>query len=328
MTLRFCARIVWIAARVMPRAAGKENADTSSNWDLVVAGSVSGVTTRFVIAPLDVVKIRLQLQSHARSDTTLPVYRGLVQTTATILREEGITGLWKGNIPAELLYLTYGAAQFYTYRTIHLSLTGLGINRSAQDFVAGGAAGAVAAFVTYPFDLLRTRFAAQGSGDLRIYTSLANAVRTIYAKEGVPGFFRGVTAGVGQVIPYMGLFFATYEPTRAFLTRHNEAGALSFSGYESAVAGGFASTVAKTGVFPLDLIRKRLQVQGPTREKYLQKDIAVYEGMRTIVQREGIRGLYRGLGVSLIKAAPNSAITMWSYEVVLRALKSARGDKR
>jgi len=247
---------------------------------------------------------------------------------AKIAREEGITALWKGNVPAELLYLGYGAVQFYTYRTTHVALTSLGMPRSAQDFVAGGAAGAVATFVTYPFDLLRTRFAAQGSGDMRIYTSLPHATRTIYASEGIPGFFRGVTAGVGQIIPYMGLFFATYEPSRTFLTRRNEAGALSLSGYESALAGAFASTVAKTGVFPLDLVRKRLQVQGPTREMYLQKDIAVYEGMRAIIQREGVRGLYRGLGVSLVKAAPNSALTMWCYEVVLRALKSARGDRQ
>ncbi|KZO93277.1 putative mitochondrial deoxynucleotide carrier protein [Calocera viscosa TUFC12733] len=312
----------------MPRVAGKEDSDKSSNLDVVIAGSTAGVITRFIIAPLDVVKIRLQLQHHARDAATPPTYRGMFHTMTSIMRDEGITGLWKGNIPAELLYLTYGAAQFYTYRTTHVALGGFGLPRSAQDFVAGGAAGACATFVTYPFDLLRTRFAAQGSGDQRIYTSLVHAVRTIYTNEGIPGFFQGVTAGVGQVIPYMGLFFATYEPTRAFLTRHNEAGALSLSGYESAVAGGLASTVAKTGVFPLDLIRKRLQVQGPTRNKYLQKDIEVYQGMRVIVQREGIRGLYRGLGVSLVKAAPNSAITMWCYEVVLRALKSARGDSQ
>ncbi|KZT58822.1 putative mitochondrial deoxynucleotide carrier protein [Calocera cornea HHB12733] len=311
----------------MPRVAGKEDSDKSSNLDVAIAGSTAGVISRFIIAPLDVVKIRLQLQHHARDASIPPTYRGMLHAMSTIAREEGITGLWKGNIPAELLYLTYGAAQFYTYRTTHVALSSTGIlPRSAQDFVAGGAAGAVATFVTYPFDLLRTRFAAQGSGDLRIYTSLAHAIRTIYTTEGIPGYFRGVSAGVGQVVPYMGLFFTTYEPTRAFLTRHNEAGALSLSGYESALAGGFASTVAKTGVFPLDLIRKRLQVQGPTRDRYLQKDIEVYHGMRAIVQREGMRGLYRGLGVSLVKAAPSSAITMWCYEVVLRALQSAHGD--
>jgi len=85
-----------------------------------------------------------------------------------------------------------------------------------------------------------------------------------------------------------------------------------------------ASIIAKTGIFPFDLIRKRLQVQGPTRERYVHKNIPVYKGvfstMRHIIKHEGQRGLYRGLTVSLFKAAPASAITMWTYERVLHGL--------
>ena len=71
-----------------------------------------------MIAPLDVIKIRLQLQIHSLSDPFSvrnvkgPVYKGTLGTLKQILREEGLTGLWKGNIPAELMYLTYGSAQF------------------------------------------------------------------------------------------------------------------------------------------------------------------------------------------------------------------------
>lgn len=96
-------------------------------------------------------------------------------------------------------------------------------------------------------------------------------------------------------------------------------------GWNNAVSGGFAAVVAKTGVFPLDLIRKRLQVQGPTRSRYVHPNIPVYIGVygtaRDIVRAEGARGLYKGLTVSLVKAAPLSAITMWSFEKSLRFLK-------
>jgi solute carrier family 25 thiamine pyrophosphate transporter 19 len=78
-------------------------------------------------------------------------------------------------------------------------------------------------------------------------------------------------------------------------------------------------------VFPLDLVRKRLQVQGPTRVWYVHKNIPEYKGVlrtiKMILQREGIRGLYRGLVVSLFKAAPASAVTMWTYERAIRYLK-------
>lgn len=116
----------------------------------------------------------------------------------------------------------------------------------------------------------------------------------------------------------MGMFFCVYEFLRPSLQNLE----LPFSS-GGAVAGVVASVVAKTGTFPLDLVRKRIQVQGPTRSLYVHKNIPVYDGgivktVGTIVRREGVRGLYRGLTVSLFKAAPASAVTMWTYERALR----------
>lgn len=118
----------------------------------------------------------------------------------------------------------------------------------------------------------------------------------------------------------MGLFFAAYEALRPAL-----AGLELPFGSGDASAGVLASVAAKTGVFPLDLVRKRLQVQGPTRERYGRGNIPVSKGVAGtiggIVRREGVRGLYRGLTVSLVKAAPASAVTMWTYERALGVLK-------
>lgn len=229
-------------------------------------------------------------------------------------------GLWKGNIPAELLYVLYGGLQFSLYRSTTLALQSLPrrMPDPAESFVSGAFAGGVATTVTYPLDLLRTRFAAQGTE--RIYMSLLSSIRDIARHEGPRGFFPGLAAGVGQIVPYMGLFFATYEAFRVPLSD------LSLPyGTGDATAGVLASIIAKSGVFPLDLIRKRLQVQGPTRARYVHRNIPVYKGvyatMRSIVQSEGKRGLYRGLTVSLFKAAPASAVTMWTYERALKLLR-------
>ena len=143
----------------------------------------------------------------------------------------------------------------------------------------------------------------------------------IYRTEGFLGFFQGLGAGVAQIVPYMGLFFSTYEALRPSFSTLD----LPF-GSGDATAGVLASVIAKTGVFPLDLIRKRLQVQGPTRERFAGGMVPVYgKGMwrvgRDIVGKEGWRGLYRGLGVGLIKAAPASAVTMWTYERALKKMK-------
>ncbi len=120
----------------------------------------------------------------------------------------------------------------------------------------------------------------------------------------------------------MGTFFLLYESVRP----HIATLPLPLNSGD-AVSGVIASVTAKTVVFPLDLVRKRLQVQGPTRGLYVHGDrLPVYKGvvksMIKIVGGEGLRGLYRGLMVSLWKAAPASAVTMWTYESTLRGMKT------
>lgn len=283
---------------------------------------------RFCIAPLDVLKIRLQLQIHSLADPLSGIDKAgkarysAVDTCKNILRDEGLRAFWKGNLSAELLYINYGAIQFSVYRLATQSLKPFRLPHGTEAFVSGAVAGASATTLTYPLDLLRTRFAAQGPE--RVYLSFRSAIRDIWRDEGVKGYFQGVGAGVGQVVPYMGLFFASYETLRPLLASLY----LPF-GSGDAMAGITASVFAKTGVFPLDLIRKRLQVQGPTRTRYVGGTIPVYgKGVWTtgqsIVKREGWRGLYRGLGVGLVKSAPASAITMWTYERALRVMQHSK----
>jgi solute carrier family 25 thiamine pyrophosphate transporter 19 len=122
----------------------------------------------------------------------------------------------------------------------------------------------------------------------------------------------------------MGLFFTAYEGFRPTMAKWDS---LPF-GTGDAVAGVLASVIAKTGVFPLDLVRKRLQVQGPTRTRYVHRNIPEYTGVvqsiNLILRTQGVRGLYRGLTVSLLKAAPASAVTMWTYERVLKLLQETQ----
>ncbi|KAL6826081.1 mitochondrial carrier [Trichoderma sp. SZMC 28015] len=307
--------------------------DEGSKLQVVSAGAIAGLVSRFIVAPLDVVKIRLQLQPYSLSDPLAPLreapaYRGTIRTIKHILRHEGLTGLWKGNVPAELMYVCYSAVQFTTYRSTTVFLqTALPTRMpdSAETFVAGAVSGAAATGATYPLDLLRTRFAAQGRH--RVYSSLRGALWDIYRDEGPKGFFRGLGPALGQIIPFMGIFFASYEGLRLQL------GHLHLPwGSGDATAGIVASVVAKTAVFPLDLVRKRIQVQGPTRSKYVYSDIPIYtsavRGIRSIYRTEGLRGLYKGLPISLVKAAPSSAITLWTYERSLKLLMSFDKDEK
>lgn len=266
------------------------------------------------------------------------------------------------------MYIIYGAAQFTTYKwTSSLCATAIpNASDLVKSFVAGSTSAVVATTITYPFDLLRTRFAIQATpGNTKVYSSLRYAFWHIYKHEGVTGYFRGLTPAIMAMVPYMGLFFASYQQiygALSYVIPHSPS-ALAVSRQlppndhtllestntkdletgksrniavtslisllrtsQEAIAGFTAGVISKTTLFPLDVIRKRLQVQGPTRSHYLSGTIPIYPRnplftAMMIIRNEGFFGLYKGLFVSIIKSAPASAVTMWTYEHSLEFMR-------
>ncbi|KAJ1907008.1 mitochondrial thiamine pyrophosphate transporter, partial [Tieghemiomyces parasiticus] len=242
-----------------------------------LSGGTAGVVSRFLIAPFDVIKIHLQLQtgrptwSTPRGAATVAppsatgTYEGIAQFVTRILREEGVRGLWKGNLAAEYLYLTYGAAQFLAYSQYKqylqsLRVRGQPLSPSVTSFTSGLLTGITATTLTYPFDLLRTRFAAQ-SPTKQVYSGILNSVHKIYQSEGIMGFYRGVWPSLVQVMPYISLVFGTYDLcSRWFQQATDTQPALRpLAAFQDVICGGLAGTVSKAAVFPLDVVRKRLQ---------------------------------------------------------------------
>ncbi|RKP12589.1 mitochondrial carrier domain-containing protein [Piptocephalis cylindrospora] len=285
-----------------------------------ICGGFAGLVSRMVVAPLDVVKIRLQLQSsHHPAAQAPPRYHGVLRTIQLIVREEGWTALWKGNLTAQYLYLAYGAVQFSTYQKIRASILheqspGKSLSQTSASFLAGSISGAIATSLSYPLDLLRTRLASQGRA--KVYTRLYPSIRSILKTEGVSGLYRGLFPSLLQISPYMGLMFGSYDLFRRHIGPY-AAPHLPDRSIDAA-CGAAAGVLSKTGVFPLDLVRKRLQVQGPSRTRYAVHGIPRYGRSWThaflhILRYEGPIGLYRGLFPSLIKAAPASAATFWAF---------------
>lgn len=93
----------------------KADARSNSKLEVAVAGSVAGFVTRALISPLDVIKIRFQLQLErvCPSDPNAK-YHGILQAAKQILQEEGPRAFWKGHVPAQILSIGYGAVQVGT----------------------------------------------------------------------------------------------------------------------------------------------------------------------------------------------------------------------
>ncbi|EPZ31900.1 mitochondrial carrier [Rozella allomycis CSF55] len=277
------------------------------DYDKVIAGATAGLCSRFVIAPLDVVKIRMQVNS-------APEYRNVIVTARRIIHKEGIQVYENG------LFHFRPSGRRFSVSNLHF------INSGGQYFadpiplnidkmLTGALSGIVASSCTYPFDILRTRFAVQGNGDQK-------AVRTILKSEGLVGFYKGLVPTIIQVGPYMGIIFYSYEGIRKILDRISE----DWQFNSSFFAGGLSGIIAKTITMPFDVIRKRMQIQTPQRSMLIQSVPSIpcswSKSFFKILTQEGPKSLFRGLTPALIKSGPSSAVTFFVYENMLELLKS------
>ncbi|CAO3635791.1 unnamed protein product [Cunninghamella echinulata] len=305
------------------------NANLNS-YQLAFCGAVA-------VAPLDVVKIRMQLQNHPtqfptfvhrltmsnKVPTNIPTikYTGVLHSLRTILKEEGIKGWYKGNLPAEYLYLSYSAVEFWTYNELEQCMDKMAfkIPHTCKTFISGMIAGSVATTITYPFDLLRTRFAVQGT--TKHYTGIFQAIRSIYSIEGIKGFYPGIRPAIIQIMPYMGLLFASYDGLASAFKKMRDEDILSkqYKSTHDMLSGAISGIFSKTAVYPIDVVRKRLQVQGPYLSNYVVQSTKYtseswLQCMKSIAKQEGFRSLYKGLIPSLVKVAPANAVTFLVFE--------------
>lgn len=297
--------------------------------EAALAGSAAGMVTRALISPFDVIKIRFQLQIEPVSSRRPEgKYWGLFQASRCICSEEGLSAFWKGHIPAQLLSIGFGAVQFATFEVltevVHKK-TSYDSQTAGVHFVCGGLAACSATVVCQPLDTLRTRFAAQG--EPKVYHNLRDAVSTMCRSEGVLTFYRGLSPTLMAVFPYAGLQFFFYNVFKKLLAPPPKA-AKSRGNLRSLVCGSGAGIISKTITYPFDVFKKRLQVGGFEAARIHFGQVRSYGGlvdcMVQMATEEGIRGFFKGLSPSLVKAALSTGFTFFWYEFFLNAMRNLR----
>lgn len=300
-----------------PRADGSN----ISKSEVAVAGSLSGLVTRALISPLDVIKIRFQLQIERLSHSDPGAkYHGIVQATRRIWQDEGPRAFWKGHVPAQLLSIGYGAVQFLSFEL----LTELVHRATAHDarefsvhFVCGGLSACMATLAVHPVDVLRTRFAAQG--EPKVYKTLRDAVVTMHRTEGPLAFYKGLTPTLIAIFPYAGFQFSCYSALKSASEWVTPANGKQNENLRNLLCGCGAGVISKTLTYPLDLFKKRLQVGGFERARASFGQVRCYRGLldctRQVLREEGAPGCFKGLSPSLLKAALSTGLVFFWYEL-------------
>ncbi|KAL8241071.1 hypothetical protein R6Q59_014426 [Mikania micrantha] len=155
--------------------------------------------------------------------------------------------------------------------------------------VGGGLAGITAASATYPLDLVRTRLSAQTN--INYYKGIWHALHTISKEEGVFGLYKGLGACLLGVGPNLAISFSVYDTVRSYwkLQRPDDSTVMM-----SLACGSLSGIASSTVSFPLDLVRRRMQLEGAGGRAPVYKT-GVFGTFRQILQAEGLRGLYRGI---------------------------------
>ncbi|KAM4535349.1 mitochondrial thiamine pyrophosphate carrier [Fundulus diaphanus] len=301
--------------------------------EAALAGSAGGMVTRALISPFDVIKIRFQLQiERVSSRRPEGKYRGIFQASRRIYAEEGLSAFWKGHIPAQLLSICYGAVQFVSFEflteLVHKS-TPYDSQTPGVHFLCGGLAACSATVACQPLDTLRTRFAAQG--EPKVYSNLRYAVSTMWRSEGPLAFYRGLSPTLVAVFPYAGLQFSFYNVFKKLLApppKSRDSG----GNVRSLICGSGAGMISKTLTYPFDLFKKRLQVGGFEEARAHFGEVRTYRGLIDcavqIAREEGVRGFFKGLSPSLLKAALSTGFTFFWYEFFLNVISNFNEKRR
>ncbi|CCD25900.2 thiamine transporter TPC1 NDAI_0G01240 [Naumovozyma dairenensis CBS 421] len=299
----------------------------------LIAGSLSGLIARSVIAPLDTLKIRLQIvpleqqQKQASKITSVARYQSRsLMMIKQMIQKEGIRSFWKGNVPGSAMYIVYGGVQFGSY-SLYNNILGSKMSWNAQlnGLFIGALAGMSSSFCSYPFDVLRTRFVANRT----LQSSNINLkIQEIWTHEGVQGFFRGCSWSMFTISLSASILFGCYETLKVYGESHDNKFIL---GSASSISG----VLSKVVVFPLDTIRRRIQLrsaaslQDVVNSEHMVETYKKYHGMgfiqmgNYILRQEGLASLYRGVTMALCKSVPSTIVSLWSYEAVLRLLPSS-----
>nr|XP_022903091.1 mitochondrial thiamine pyrophosphate carrier-like [Onthophagus taurus] len=292
----------------------------------VIAGATSGAVTRAVCQPLDVVKIRFQLQAEPICYHSISKYKSVTQAVILIYNEEGVKAFWKGHIPAQLLSIVYGCAQFGTYELFMKSFGPLFHQqfKPVKNFIGGSIAGGVATVVSFPFDVIRTRLIGQ-CDKLRAYRSIIHAFVHIYKNENFKAYFRGLTPTIVQVAPHAGSQFMFYKLFDRAYKKVVGIEETRYSATSCLIAGSLSGFCAKLAIYPFDFVRKRMQVQGFQRYRRNFGKGYSYNGMmdafEKTIKQEGFNGLFKGLTPSLLKAVFTTALHFSTYEFVCQYLE-------
>ncbi|GFP97137.1 mitochondrial arginine transporter bac1 [Phtheirospermum japonicum] len=297
---------------------------SGSGYKEYIAGMLAGVATVVVGHPFDTVKVKLQKHNTGANGMK---YKSSLHCTASILKTDGVKGLYRGATPSFVGMAFESSLVFGMYSQTKQLLQGETKNGKPQPLAIIPSAtfvGALISFILCPSELVKCRMQVQGSDSSSLkssstYTSPIDCALKTLKNEGLTGLFRGGGATLLRESVGNAVFFNTYEHVRYYMhlpLRDTSSDLDRFIDVGiGIVSGGVAGITCWTVVLPFDVAKTIIQTSSDKTQT--RNPFRILE---SIYRRSGIKGCYTGLGPTIVRAFPANAAAIVTWELAMKLL--------
>ncbi|XP_039142765.1 adenine nucleotide transporter BT1, chloroplastic/mitochondrial-like [Dioscorea cayenensis subsp. rotundata] len=278
----------------------------------LISGAIAGAVSRTAVAPLETIRTHLMVGSSGESTT---------EVFHNIMKVEGWKGLFRGNLVNVIRVAPSKAIELFAFDTVNKVLSPKDGEPAKMpvpsSLVAGAIAGVSSTLSTYPLELLKTRLTIQRG----VYENLLHAFIKIVKEEGPAELYRGLTPSLIGVVPYAATNYYAYDTLKKVyrkVLKQEDIGNIA-----TLLIGSAAAAVSSSATFPLEVARKHMQA-GAVGGRQVYKNML--HALLSILEQEGIGGLYKGLGPSCMKLVPAAGISFMCYEACKRILTDKDND--
>ncbi|KDO27746.1 hypothetical protein SPRG_07358 [Saprolegnia parasitica CBS 223.65] len=195
-----------------------------SGFNEFIAGALAGATEAvLIVTPFEVVKTRLQGQNVVAGE--IPKYRGPLQTTMTIIKNEGPFALWKGCAPTIGRQGLNQACSFWSNTAIKKHVWNLNEGESLSPWksMLTGMLGAIPGpCINCPMDVVKTRLMAQDNakGTTPKYNGMIDAMRIISREEGFSALYKGLVPRLTRLCPSYGIQWLVMDQVCEYFSKN------------------------------------------------------------------------------------------------------------
>lgn len=282
-----------------------------------IAGGVSAAVSKTAVAPIERVKLLLQVQHASKQIAVDKRYKGIVDAFVRIPQEQGIMAYWRGNLANVIRYFPTQALNF-AFKDVYKQIFMSGVDKKTQfwrwfvaNLASGGAAGATSLCFVYPLDFARTRLGADvGKGAAeREFTGLANCLAKTVKSDGIVGLYRGFNVSVQGIIIYRAAYFGFYDSASGMLPDPKKTPLVI-----KWMIAQVVTTVSGIISYPFDTVRRRMMMQsGRAKSEIMYKN--TIDCWAKIYKSEGGGAFFKGALSNVLRGTGGALVLVFYDEL-------------